>query len=179
MSGLADGRSQMPPQLPNGDRQHGSAADNILTSGAATGDAGGVRLAQASAAPAQATAGSAVPQLSPAGREQLFQQYMRNLAPREGGTVNPSKAQDPAGLTHKGISTEFLKSYRTQHPQENLPADPRQLTTKQREDISRAEFFDRARVAEVAAIPGVKQQAPKLPEQLFEFSISTWPRGCG
>ena len=157
MSGLADRQSQMPPQPPNRDTQYGPPDGNILTSSAATDNAGATRLAQASpplpAPRAQATAGNGMPQLSPVQRDRLFQQYMRNLAPREGGTVNLSKAQDPAGLTHKGISTEFLKSYRTQYPQKNLPADPRR---------SRQSSVRTLRAPNFSIAPGSRRSPPSL-----------------
>lgn len=50
---------------------------------------------------------------------------------------------------------------------------------KQREDITRAEFFDRGRVAEVAAISGVMKQAPMLSEQLFDSAFQHDPQDAG
>jgi lysozyme family protein len=184
MSGYTDTRKQMPPQRGSaGSGRSDGSGGNILTSGSTITAPDRYRVAQAlpSSPPLPAPPGraGAMPQLSPTQREQLFRQYMQNLGPREGGTANRPKAHDPGGLMHKGISTEFLKSYRKQNPQLNLPADPRQLTAKQREEITRAEYFDRARVAEVAGIPGVMQQAANLPEQLFDSAFLHGPEDAG
>lgn len=46
-------------------------------------------------------------------------------------------------------------------------------------DVTRAELFDRAMVPEVAAIPGVMQQAPKLPELLFDSAFQHGPDDAG
>lgn len=121
MSGYTDMRQQMPPQRGLvGSGQPGGPTGNILSSGSTTATPDRYRVAQAPASPLPSPASSgrtgATQQLSPAQREKLFQQYMQNLGPREGGTANRPKAHDRGGLTHKGISTKFLDLYRKQHP---------------------------------------------------------------
>lgn len=182
MSGFADRQPQMPPLGPlSGVGNSEPAAGNILTSGMSAAEP--ERLAQTTAPTlspsSKAVPAAAVTPLTPTEREQLFQQYLQNLAPREGGTSNRPVTADPGRLTHEGVSTQFLDSYRMQNPQLNLPADPRNLSAKQRSDIARAEFFGRAKVADVAAIPGVMQQVPQLPEQLFDSAFLHGPEDAG
>lgn len=185
MSGYADARKQMPPQPPPfGPGLSGIGTGNILTSGIGSGSPqqhrSGPQLAQGSASsqPVQshsASGGSA----GSVSADQLFQQYLPKLYVREGGTANRPKSHDRGGLTHKGVSTRFLGPFRAQNPHLKLPPDPRQLTQTERDNILRAEFFDRAQVAAVAAIPGVANAVPQLPEQLFDAAVLHGPGNAG
>ena len=103
--------------------------------------------------------------------DNLFQTFRRQLAPREGGLANRPISQDPGGKTFKGITSRDLPSFRKAHPDLKLPTDVTKLTDPQIDAVLRREFFDRSRVAKVAALPGVGKSAPQLPEQLFDAAV--------
>jgi len=178
--------SQRPNRVPSDSLLTQSAAvvDQVRSSPSATSansvsaKSSGPRplLAQARS---QSGSGGASAGLSSNRPRQLLQRYERNLGPREGGTANRPLSSDPAGLTHKGISQRFLDRLRKNNPKLGLPADPRQLSPKQRSEILKREFFDRANVPKVAAVPGVMRQASKLPEQLFDSAVQHGPERAG
>ncbi len=100
---------------------------------------------------------------------QLFNQMRENLKNREGGFSDDKK--DPGGPTMKGISKKFLEQYNKQHPEDGLPDDPAQLSDQQITDLFRDEFFDLPKIEELDKVPGLKDAAPRLAEQIFDAGV--------
>jgi len=99
----------------------------------------------------------------------LFKKYRGNLSPREGKfSVDP---KDPGGPTKEGFSQRLLDDLRKKRPDLKLPKSTKNLTPQQINKVFREEFFDDLRIKKVLDIPGMKQQAPQLPEQLFDSGI--------
>ncbi len=90
-----------------------------------------------------------------------------------------SLAHDRGAITSLGVSVRSIRYFEKQNPNEDLPDDQRQLTSQQRSDIRRGEFFDRQRIPEIAAIPGLMDRVPQLPEQLFDASVFHGPKVAG
>jgi len=90
-----------------------------------------------------------------------------------------SLAHDRGAITSLGVSIRSIRYFGKQNPNEDLPDDPRQLTSQQRSDIRKGEFFDRQRIPEIAAIPGLMDRVPQLAEQLFDASVFHGPKIAG
>ena len=99
----------------------------------------------------------------------LFKKYRGNLRPREGKFSTDPK--DPGGPTKEGFSQELLNDLRKKRPDLKLPKSTKNLTPRQIDRVFREELFDKLRIKKVLDIPGMKQQAPQLPEQLFDSGI--------
>lgn len=105
------------------------------------------------------------------GRDPTFNRFRESLRGWEGGLGDRPKSADPGGPTKEGISQDFLDKVNELHPEWGLPKQSKDLTAEQITGIYRSEFFDKPRIGEVAKIPGLKEQAPKLAEQLFDAGI--------
>ena len=103
------------------------------------------------------------------GRNPIFKRFRKNLARFEKGFVDIKT--DPGGPTNKGISQKFLDRLHRRHPEWKLPKNTRNLKVDQIDGIFRSEFFDRPKIQDVVDIPGLMQQAPQLPEQLFDAGV--------
>ncbi len=103
------------------------------------------------------------------GRNPIFKRFRKILAAIEGGFVD--RKTDLGGPTNKGISQKFLDSLNRQHPEWKLPKKTRNLTDDHIDGIFRSEFFDRPKIQDVVDIPDLMQQAPQLPEQLFDAGV--------
>ena len=101
--------------------------------------------------------------------DELFHQYRENLREVEGGFVD--RPGDRGGPTNKGVSQRTLDAIRKQHPEWNLPEKSKELSEEQINRIFREEFFDRPKIDKVAEIPGLMDEAPQLPEQLFDTGV--------
>jgi len=111
------------------------------------------------------------------GGNPTFNRFRERLKPREGGFAN--RKGDPGGPTQKGISQEFLNKLNKQHPEWELPKDSKELNKGQIDGIYRSEFFDKPKIQKVQDIPGLKKQAPQLPEQLFDAGVLHGPKQAG
>ncbi len=103
------------------------------------------------------------------GRNPIFKRFRNNLARFEKGFVDIKT--DPGGPTNKGISQKFLDRLNRRHPEWKLPKNTRNLKVDQIDGIFRSEFFDRPKIQDVVDIRGLMQQAPQLPEQLFDAGV--------
>ena len=103
------------------------------------------------------------------GRNPIFKRFRKNLAHFEKGFVDIKT--DPGGPTNKGISQKFLDRLNRRHPEWKLPKNTRNLKVDHIDGIFRSEFFDRPKIQDVVDIPGLMQQAPQLPEQLFDAGV--------
>jgi len=99
----------------------------------------------------------------------LFKKYRGNLRPREGKFV--SHPRDLGGPTKEGFSQRLLDELRKKRPDLKLPKSTKNLTPRQIDRVFREEFFDKLRIKKVWDIPGMKREAPQLPEQLFDNGI--------
>ncbi len=79
-----------------------------------------------------------------------------------------SLAHDKGGISNLGISVRAIRVFAQRHSDIALPSDPRRLTEDQRSSMIRSEFFIRPNLPGVLAVPGLLEQAPNLPEQLFD-----------
>ena len=107
----------------------------------------------------------------PASSQRLFELYRQRLAPIEGGFANRSASADPGGRTNKGLSQSLLDLLLKKPQYKHYPSDTALLSDSQIDFIFREEFFRRLRVWELAQIPNLLQQAPQLPEQIFDSGI--------
>lgn len=139
------------------------------------------QLAQANPPPAQPSqpkpAASAAPRDD--GRNPNFTRFRQNLKPWEGGFANRGPNADKGGPTQKGIAQKFLDDLNRQNPRWGLPTDTKHLTDAQINGIYRKEFFDLPNIQKVIDVPGLKQQAPKLAEQLFDTGVLHSPQEAG
>ncbi len=137
----------------------------------ATGGSGAqTQVAHAAAKPGAARGGTgAVKAPRDKAADALFKKYRGNLRPREGKISTDPK--DPGGPTKEGFSQRLLDDLRKKRPDLKLPKSTKNLTPQQIDRVFREEFFDKLRIKKVLDIPGMKQQAPQLPEQLFDSGI--------
>ena len=119
--------------------------------------------------PATARGGGAMNVPRNQAADALFKKFRGNLKSREGKFV--SHPRDPGGPTEKGFSQRLLNRLRKEQPGLNLPKSTKNLTPQQIDKVFRQEFYDRLRIKKVWDILGMKQQAPQLPEQLFDSGI--------
>ena len=56
---------------------------------------------------------------------------------------------------------------------------PRTLSEEQIRGILRKEFFDRPQIDKVSKIEGIGEEAPKLPEHLFDAGVLHGPETAG
>ncbi len=119
----------------------------------------------------QSVPGGPAPKTYPTddGRNPIFKRFRKNLAHFEKGFVN--RKTDPGGPTNKGISQKFLDRLNRRHPEWKLPKNTGNLKKDHIDGIFRSEFFDRPKIQDVVDIPGLMQQAPQLPEQLFDAGV--------
>jgi len=131
-------------------------------------------------APSQAPQGSPVTANSatsaqaaqpPATPVELFELFLQNLGPREGGIANRPRHADKGGVTNRGLSATFLKELRRLKKYAHLPDDPRKLTGAEIDSIYRAEKFDRPQIWNLAQVPGLWAAAPQLVEQIFDAGV--------
>lgn len=79
----------------------------------------------------------------------------------------------------KGISQRFLDVWHKKNPGSSLPKDSNDLSKEQVRYLYKKEFFDKPKIQKVADIPGVMEQAPELPEQLFDAGVHHGPKKAG
>ncbi len=108
-----------------------------------------------------------------------FSRFRKGLKPWEGGFANRTPKADPGGPTQQGISQDTLDRLNKQNPKWGLPQDTKNLGDAQIDGIYRKEFFDKPNIQKVVAIPGLKQQAPRLAEQLFDTGVQHSPKRAG
>ncbi len=101
----------------------------------------------------------------------LFQRFLKNLAPREGGIANRGPSVDPGGPTNKGISQKELDRLRITPRWKQLPPQSKTLNNAQIENIYRKEYFERAQIEKLSNVPGLSKVAPKLAEQVFDAGV--------
>ena len=101
----------------------------------------------------------------------LFQRFLRNLAPREGGWANRDPAADPGGPTNKGVSQKELNRLRRTPEWKHLPPRAKSLTEGQIENIYRVEYFERAQIDKLSNVTGLSKAAPNLAEQVFDAGV--------
>ncbi|HJO69509.1 MAG TPA: glycosyl hydrolase 108 family protein, partial [Rhodospirillales bacterium] len=160
---LAKGMGQArrkPPSVPN-------RATNAPPAPTATSPSAPIQIAQ-----------SKIPKNTPAQQKRAdstFGDFRKRLAPREGGYVNRGLQKDPGGPTNKGISQKFLNDLRTNKATRkqwrHLPAQTKNLTNAQIDDILRKEFFDRPQIDRLERVPGLARAEPTLAEQIFDASV--------
>jgi len=98
----------------------------------------------------------------------LFGHYLGRLMQRE-GLAYPDKV---VGLTFKGITAQTLDNLRKPGGKwADLPASPMDLSQGQIDSIYRDEYFAGSKAGEVAAMPGLIERTPELPEQLFDTGV--------
>jgi len=103
--------------------------------------------------------------------DKLFQDYRKNLAPREGGYADRPAHADLGGATKQGMSQKELNRLRATDDWKHLPQNSKDLTDAQINNIYRKEYFDRAQIAKLSSVPGLKKAAPKLSEQVFDSGV--------
>ncbi|MEO3429719.1 glycosyl hydrolase 108 family protein [Pelagibius sp. CAU 1746] len=103
--------------------------------------------------------------------QRLFELFLRNLGPREGGIANRPPSADKGGPTKRGLSKAFLDELRKLPAYKHLPEDPRRLTDAQIDALYRAEKFDRPQIWKLAQIPALWASAPQLVEQIFDAGV--------
>jgi lysozyme family protein len=105
------------------------------------------------------------------GRDPTFNRFRKSLKGWEGGFADRPESADRGGPTKEGISQKLLNNLNRLHPEWGLPKQSKDLTAEQITGIYRSEFFDKPRIGGVVKIPGLKEQAPRLTEQLFDSGV--------
>jgi lysozyme family protein len=103
-------------------------------------------------------------------RDKTFDDYLKDLAPREGGDSN--HASDTGGPTRKGISQKGLTARNKLWPNWGLPQKVDELTDAQVTDIYRREFYDEPQIARFAF---ATQALPSLAAQTFDIGVHSGP----
>ena len=108
------------------------------------------------------------------GGNRLFNLYRDRLRSREGGR----NIDDPrGGPTNLGMSQAELDRLIAREEKAgkgtrwSMPRDVMKLTDRQITDIFLNEYFKRLNVQKIADIPGLTDQAPALPELMFDAGI--------
>ncbi|MHA1597379.1 MAG: glycosyl hydrolase 108 family protein [Alphaproteobacteria bacterium] len=108
---------------------------------------------------------------SNSGPDDVFQQFRKRLAPREGGYTERPVSADPGGPTKEGMSQKMLNTLRKSPDWKHLPENAKDLSDKQINNIYRKEYFDRPQINKLHAVQGLKEAAPQLAEQVFDAGV--------
>ena len=113
------------------------------------------------------------------GTDGVFERFRERLAPREGGYAERPESADPGGPTQKGISQKILNTLRAKSDWQHLPANSKDLSDEQINNVYRKEFFDKPQINKLHAVPGLKEAAQKLAEQVFDAGVLHGPEDAG
>jgi lysozyme family protein len=104
-----------------------------------------------------------------------FDGLMKKLYPREGGFMIDARRGD----TFKGVTAATLKAYNKQNPAQGFPDDVTKLTEPQRRAFYRDEFYERPKIDKLAELPGLREAAPQLIEQMFDAGVLHGSKAAG
>jgi lysozyme family protein len=77
------------------------------------------------------------------------------------------------------MSQKFLNTLRAKSDWQHLPANSKDLSDEQINNVYRKEFFDKPQINKLHAVPGLKEAAQKLAEQVFDAGVLHGPEDAG